>query len=223
MTIHIKTFAIIWSLILLVGCATERTVTPTINTQPRQGLSLKTPVQASVFDGRTDGSQDQTTIQLENELSRIYGSNFEWVPYFNETPPGRVSIKYRVVKLGANFGSRIITTIGYASAVQSYQASVPNAWNPIFINGVSNTSVQASSFTGEGWWNGGAWVDIEVTDNRSGHQSRFTIPIAAEHRESNVWGYTSGDKAAKKAWETVASQITRITDSALRMVRDAEG
>lgn len=84
MTIHIKTFAIIWSLILLVGCATERTVTPTINTQPRQGLSLKTPVQASVFDGRTDGSQDQTTIQLENELSRIYGSNFEWVPYQGE-------------------------------------------------------------------------------------------------------------------------------------------
>ncbi len=219
----LRFFPILLSLTVLLGCATERSISPTIGAQPRHDLILNTPVQASVFDGRAGGNQDQASTQLKNELSRIYGPNLEWVPYFSETPVGRISIKYRIVKLGAEFGSRIITASAYASAVQSYQASVPNPWNPLFISGVSNTSVQAASFAGEGWWNGGVWVDIEVTDNRSGVQSSFTIPIAAEHRESNVWGYSSGDKAAQKAWESVASQITRITDSALRMVRDAEG
>lgn len=213
---------ILLSFAVLFGCATERSISPTIGTEPRHDLTLTTPVQASVFDGRTSGNQDQASTQLKNELGRIYGSSLEWVPYFRETSIDRVSIKYRILKLGADFGSRIITTSAYASAVQSYQASVPNPWNPLFISGVSNTSVQAGSFAGEGWWNGGAWVDIEVTDNRSGVQSSFTIPIAAEHRESNVWGYSSGDKAAQKAWESVANQIIRITDSVLQIVRDSE-
>lgn len=208
---------------LVAGCATERTVSPTIESKPRVDLELRTPVLASAYDGRTSGSEDAPAETLERELSRLYGRNLEWVPYFEETPDGRVSIKYRIVTLGAEFGSRLVSAASYASAVQTAQVSIPRRWNPIFVSGVSSASVQAATFSGEGWWNGAAWVDIEVEDHRDGANARFTIPLVAEHRESNIWGYTSGDKAAKTAWQKVAGQITRITDAILRKTRDDEG
>jgi hypothetical protein len=46
------------------------------------------------------------------------------------------------------------------------------------------------------------------------------LPIAAEHRESNMWGYSSGDKAAKTAWQRVSVQLTRAMDAIFRAVRD---
>ena len=38
-----------------------------------------------------------------------------------------------------------------------------------------------------------------------------------------MWGYSSGDKAARKAWENVSAQLTRAMDEVLRVLRDAEG
>jgi hypothetical protein len=51
----------------------------------------------------------------------------------------------------------------------------------------------------------------------------FTIPIVAEHREPNIWGYASGDKAAKAAWDRVGTQLTRAMDAIARAVRDQQG
>lgn len=86
----------------------------------------------------------------------------------------------------------------------------------------SEQSVYAGSFTGEGWWNGAAWVDLEVQDNRGQMPLTFTLPIVAEHRESNMWGYTSGDKAAEKAWNQVSAQLIRAMDTIARSVRDQQ-
>jgi hypothetical protein len=81
----------------------------------------------------------------------------------------------------------------------------------------------AGSFSGEGWWNGAAWVDIEVQDCRGPKPVVFTIPVVAEHRESNIWGYASGDKAAKAAWDRVGTQLTRAMDAIARAIRDQQG
>jgi hypothetical protein len=62
--------------------------------------------------------------------------------------------------------------------------------------------------------------DLEVEDRRAEKPIRFTIPIAAEHQESNMWGYASGDKAARVAWDRVAIQLTRALDVILRSLRD---
>ena len=140
--------------------------------------------------------------------------------YFQNTAKGRLSIKYRIINLGSTFGSRIISSATYATAVSQYQLTVPNAWNQVFVNGTSSTSIQSASFSGSGWWNGAAWVDVEIDDNRLNKHSKFVIPLAAEHQESNLWGYSSGDKAALIAWQSVAAQVTRITDAILISVRD---
>jgi hypothetical protein len=74
--------------------------------------------------------------------------------------------------------------------------------------------------SGEGWWNGAAWIDLEVQDYRGEKPISFTVPIVAEHRESNMWGYSSGDKAARAAWERVAVQLSRAMDNIIRTLRD---
>lgn len=210
------------SVFLCAGCATECYVAPAISTSARTGLSLKTSVLASVYDGRTTGADQGAVNFLQSELTKIYGSNLQWVPYFDPVPTGRVAVRLRIVTLGSSFGSRLISSVTYATAFQSARFSATGPWGPIVGSATGTSSVFAGSFSGEGWWNGAAWIDVEVQDNRTPPQNRFTIPLAAEHRESNMWGYSSGDKAARKAWEGVSAQLTRAIDEVLQVLRDAE-
>ena len=209
--------------LLCAGCATERYVPPTISTAPRTGLSLKTQVLTSVYDGRTAGADPSAADSLQSELTKIYGPNLQWASYFDPVPKSRVAVRLRIVMLGSSFGSRLISSATYATALQSAQFSATGPWGPVVGSATGSSSVFAGSFSGEGWWNGAAWIDVEIQDNRSSVPSRFTIPLAAEHRESNMWGYSSGDKAARKAWENVSAQLTRAMDEVLRVLRDAEG
>ena len=205
------------------GCATERYVTPTITTSPRTSITLKIPIITAVFDGRTTGGEQDAASSLKAELTQIYGNNLQWTSYFESVPKGNVSLKIRIVELGSSFGSRLISSVTYASAIQSAQVTATGPWGPVVGSATGSFSVYGGTFSGEGWWNGAAWIDIEIQDNRSTSLSRFTIPLAAEHRESNMWGYSSGDKAARKAWEKVSAQLTRAIDEVLRVLRDSEG
>ena len=207
-------------LVVINGCATERQITPTLSEAPRVGLELKPPVLGAVFDGRATQEPKDAASQLQADLSGIYGSSIEWNEYFTKTPPGRVSIRIRIVTIGASFGSRLISTIAFANAVSSAQGSATGPWVPVVGSVSAQQSVFAGSLSGEGWWNGGAWIDLEVQDYRGTEPVNFTMPIAAEHREFNMWGYASGDKAARTAWQRVAVQLTRGMDTIFRTVRD---
>ena len=176
-------------LLLLIGCATERYISPTITTPSRTGLNLMTPVLTADIDGRTAGANQEAATLLQSELTQIYGSNLQWTSYFEAVPEGRVAIKIRIVTLGSSFGSRLISSASYATAIQSAQFSATGPWGPVVGTASGSTSVFGGSFSGEGWWNGGAWIDVEIQDNQSTSPSRFTIPLVAEHRESNMWGY----------------------------------
>jgi hypothetical protein len=131
-------------------------------------------------------------------------------------------VRVRIVTLGATFGSRLISTTAFANAVSSAQVSATGLWGPVVGSVSSEQTVFAGSFTGEGWWNGAAWLDLELEDHRGMKPVSFTIPIAAEHRESNMWGYASGDKAARTAWQRVAVQLTRAMDTIFRTLRDEQ-
>lgn len=216
-------FAYVLIVLLCAGCATERYVSPTISTAPRTGLSLRIPVIASVYDGRTTGTDPSAVDSLQSELTKIYGPSLQWAPYFNPVPKGRVAVRLRIVMLGSSFGSRLISSVTYATALQSAQVLASGPWGPVVGSATGSSSVFAGSFSGEGWWNGAAWIDVEIQDNRGSVGNRFTIPLAAEHREFNMLGYSSGDKAARKAWENVSAQLTRAMDEVLRVLRDAEG
>lgn len=207
---------------VLSGCATERHIAPTLSESPRTGLDLKPPILGAVFDGRATQDPKDAASQLQADLSRIYGSSIEWNDYFTKTSQGRVAVRVRIVMLGASFGSRLISTTAFANAVSSAQGSATGPWGPVVGSVSAQQSVFAGSFSGEGWWNGAAWIDLEVQDNRGTNPVNFTIPIAAEHREFNMWGYASGDKAAQTAWQRVAVQLTRALDTIFRTVRDQQ-
>jgi hypothetical protein len=207
-------------LALLTGCATERHISPKISEVPRAGLELKIPILGAVFDGRATQEPKDAASQLQVDLSRIYGTSIEWNDYFNKTPRGRVAIRIRIVILEASFGSRLISSIAFANAVGSAQVSATGPWGPVVGSVSSQQSIFAGSFSGEGWWNGAAWIDLEVQDYRGTRPISFTLPIVAEHREFNMWGYSSGDKAARISWQRVSVQLTRAMDRILRAVRD---
>ena len=204
----------------LTGCATERAISPTISGTPRTYLVLSPAIFGSVYDGRMSQMPKDAAATLQADLSRIYGSSIEWADYFKKTPAGRVSIRIRIVTLGSSFGSRLVSSVAFANSVGSAQVSAIGPWGPVVGSVSSEQSVFAGSFSGEGWWNGAAWLDLEVQDNRGQNPITFTIPIVAEHRESNIWGYTSGDKAASMAWESVGVQLTRALDAIARIVLD---
>jgi hypothetical protein len=214
--------ALLTVLVTLTACATERYISPTLSEVPRVGFDLKPPILGAVFDGRATQEPKDAASQLQADLTRIYGSSIEWNDYFTKTPPGRVTVRIRIVILGASFGSRLISTTAFANAVGSAQINATGPWGPVVGNVSAQQSVLAGSLSGEGWWNGAAWIDLEVQDSRSTKSVSFTMPIAAEHRESNMWGYTSGDKAARTAWQQVAVQLTRAMDTIFRTLRDEQ-
>jgi hypothetical protein len=206
--------------ISLAACATERQVSPVIESAPRSALQLEEPVFGAVFGGRSTKSDKDTAAQLQSELARLYGPAIEWQDYFGKTPSGRVALRVRIVILGATFGSRLVSNVSFANAVGTAQVNAMGPWGPVAANISSQQSVFSGSITGSGWWNGAAWIDLEVEDLRDATPVRFVLPIVAEHQESNIWGYVSGDKAAQAAWDQASAQLTRAIDSILRSVRD---
>lgn len=207
---------------LLTGCATERVISPTISGSSRTSLIVSPAILGAIYDGRASQEPKDAATILQADLSRIYGASIQWTDYFEKVPVGRVSVRIRIVTLGATFGSRLVSSVAFANAVGSAQASATGPWGPVVGAVSSEQSVLAGSFSGEGWWNGAAWVDLEVQDNRGQKPIAFTVPIVAEHRESNMWGYASGDKAAKVAWDRVGVQLTRALDAIARTVRDQQ-
>lgn len=214
--------AFVTGIVVFTGCATERHISPTISEFPRTGLDLKPPVLGAVFDGRPNQEPKDAASQLQDDLRRIYGSSIEWNNYFTKTPPSRVAVRVRLVTLGASFGSRLVSSVAFTNAVSSAQGSATGPWGSVVGSVSAQQSVFAGSLSGEGWWNGAAWIDLEVQDYRGAKPINFTLPIVAEHRESNIWGYSSGDKAARIAWQQVSAQLTRAIDTIFRAVRDEQ-
>lgn len=208
---------------LLPGCATERTGLPSIAAAPRTDLRLARPVMGAVFDGRPTPSDTSVAETLQRDLTRIYGPSFAWQPYFARVPPGDVAARFRIIALGSVFGSRIISAAAVSTANTRAQGSATGPWGTVVAQATAQQTVFSGAMAAEGWWNGAAWVDVEIEDNRPGRRTRLTIPLVAEHRESNTWGYGSGDRAARVAWERVSAQLIRVVDNSLRMLRDEEG
>ena len=207
---------------VIAGCATERSISPSIEGSKRSGLVINPPVLGSVFDGRTTQDKKGAVKSLTADLSRIYGRSIEWDNYFAKVPKGRIAVRIRIVTLGASFGSRLVSSITFANAIGSAKANASGSWGSVVGSVSSEQSVFGGSFSGEGWWNGAAWIDIEIQDYRGPKRINFTLPIVAEHRVSNMWGYASGDKAARVAWNNVAKQLTRALDTIFRTIRDQQ-
>jgi hypothetical protein len=183
-------------------------------------LRLSRPVIGSVFDGRPTPDNAPIAETLRTDLARIYGPSIAWREYFARVPSGDVAMRFRIVTLGSVFGSRIISAAAVSSATARMQGSAAGPWGTVVAQAVAQQTAFSGGMAAEGWWNGAAWVDIEIADNRT-RPTRLTIPVVADHRESNTWGYGSADRASRVAWERVSVQLIRIVDSSLRMLRDS--
>lgn len=203
----------------LASCTAERYISPTIPAQPRSGLSISPPILSAVFDARAKREPGDVETVLRSELTRIYGRSIEWTDYFSKTPEGRVSIRFRITTLGSEFDSILLSSVSFTESFNNARIKASGPWQRV-IDVSSHQSAFSFSFAGAGWWNEAAWVDVEVQDKRNGKVISFILPIAAQHRESNTWGYSSGDKAARIAWNEVAAQIIRVMDASARTIQE---
>ncbi|MDP1814603.1 MAG: hypothetical protein Q8K92_09170 [Leadbetterella sp.] len=208
---------------LLSGCATYRTILPEISETPRDGLTLKIPVAIAVLDGRGDKTDsEQITRTLQEDLSKVYGKSIEYVGFFAKAKADQVFIRIRIITLGANFGSRIVSSISIANSIEKASAVATSSWGTVIASGNSTQNIFASSFSGEGWWIGTAWIELDIQDNRNQQNISFTLPIVAETKESNMFGYASATSAAENAWKMVSAQMIRTLDNILIKIRDEE-
>lgn len=159
---------------------------------------------------------------MREGLSQAYGKSLLWVPYFEETPPGEIALRIRILACGADFGSRLVVASALASASSTGSASASTPWGPVLAEASSQQTLLASGFSGEGWWIGTSWLELQVEDRRFSKRDALLFPIVAENRQSNLWGYRSANQAAQHAWSTVAQGLVRVIDILLVTVRDLE-
>ncbi len=209
--------------LILFGCATQRIILPKISEAPRLNLRLETPMLISVLDARTTKEASEEVIaSLKNGLSQTYGNSIQWIEFFEEVPSGRVAVKIRLKANEANFGSRIISAVSVKETFAALHAQVSDHWNSLVTTALARQTTLGTAFAAEGWWVGTAWLQLEIHDMRREPAEQVSLPIVAEQKESNTWGYRSGDKAARGAWNSASQQLIQILDSILVMVRNQE-
>ena len=205
------------------GCSTSRDFVPTIQSAPRPAFGLRSPVVIALLDGRTSSAtQESPEPALRRDLDRIYGQAIRWQSYFAKPESGTVVVKVRILALGAEFGSRVLSSTTISQAISTAQAQATGPWGTVVVNASGQQSLLATTFSTQGWWVGSAWLEVSVTDNRRVPATSFSVPLAAEHAESNTWGYASATRASERAWNRVAPGLIAVLDDVLVTVRDSE-
>lgn len=211
------------ALVAVTACATHRTLIPRIDESPREGLSLERPLRVALLDARSEKLDSAEVVSsLREGLSQTYGDALLWVPYFEETPAGDVALRVRVLASGADFGSRLVVASAFATASSTGSAAASSPWGPVLAEARSQQNVLASGFSGEGWWIGTSWLELQIEDRRFGENDTVLFSIVAEDRQANLWGYRSANQAAQHAWAKVAQGLVRVLDALLMTVRDHE-
>lgn len=206
-----------------VGCATKRTVLPKISVSPRTSLQVETPVLVSVLDARTQKDEDKDVVRtLKEGLSEAYGNSIEWTDYFTKVPDGRTAVKIHLKANEANFGSRIVSATSVSNSFTTARAQASDGWGSVVATASAEQTTLGSAFAAEGWWIGTSWLNLEIVDKRSSQVERLSIPLVAETKKSNTWGYRSGDAAANEAWSQVGQQLIQVMDKVLVTVRNQE-
>ncbi len=138
MTVAPRGLVAIVLVLSLGGCATHRSLVPSISEPPRDGISLRSPLRIALLDARSEKDDSGKVLDsLESDLSAIYGDSLTWVPYFEQTPKGEVALRVRLMAAGADFGSRLVSAaaIGISSGRDSASATKP--WGSVVAIGTS--------------------------------------------------------------------------------------
>ena len=201
------------------GCATHRASVPEIDETPRIGLTLNQPVLVAVHDARADKSNSEAVLSaIEQGLVRAYGTSIEPVGYFEQVPENQVAVRIRLMANGADFESRIISVVAITNGFATARREASSGWQPVVSVAAEQSSITTALST-ENWWIGTSWLELEIEDTR-GVAERITLPIAAEEREPNTFGYRSASNVSRRAWGRASQQLFRVMDSLLMTLRD---
>jgi hypothetical protein len=205
------------------GCATQRSFVPSLEEVPREGLRLRVPIRFGVLDARTEKVEsDRVVASIRNGLEKVYGPALEWRPFFEATPHGGVTARIRLLACEAKFGSRLVVTSAVERMTATAATAAVSPWGNVVAAAKSEQSIFTASFSGEGWWVGTSWMELEIEDKRFSGSLRMVVPIVAEHRESNVMGYSSADRASRRAWGMAGQGLIRTLDALVTAVRELE-
>lgn len=202
------------------GCANYKNYSPQVSEPARTGLLIKPPVLVSVFDGRGNRDGDNRPDQdLQRGIEATYPNAVEFTDYFAPTPRGRVRVRIRVQELGSQFGNSIVSGVAVQNQFGKANVQATDGWSTVVAQASAQQATLGSSIAAEGWWVGTAWLEVTIDDKRGGKNVSFTLPLVAEHRENNSWGYSSAKAAAKRAWSTVSAKLFSTLDNVLLKVR----
>jgi hypothetical protein len=205
---------------IIAGCATQRISQPRISASPRTNISLETPLLVSVFDARSvDTESDNAASILEKDLKDVYGNSIILFDYFDKVPNDRVALRIRLKANEANFGSRIISASNIKQSYSTAQAQASSAWSSVVVTASKTQTTLSSTFAAEGWWIGTSWVELQVIDRRKKKRNQFKIPIVAEKKRSNTFGYSTANKVIEETWNHVEQQLLQVVDEVLISIR----
>lgn len=203
---------------LLSACATHKSYSPDLNAPARTGLEPDTAILVGVIDGRTGVSNRSFADSLLADLTDIYGSAVERHDYFAEVPTGRVGVKIRIRRLSSEFGSRVISTSALRQRQTETSVNATSRWGYLVGEAETRSNTLSSSMIAEGWWIGGAWLDLEVADRREGSRETVQFALVEEVRKSNTMGYQTAENATKEAWRAVSSDLLYVFDKIAKQI-----
>ena len=205
---------------VLCGCATYAAIDPSVKGYVRL-VEVSRPVVVSVLDGRA-GTDINAVPRLQTSLDRMYKGSIERADYASAVERGDVAVKIRIIEIGSNLGTRIITKKVYLSTFLDEIVSAEEPWRDLAADCSSNRYLLDDDAPIEGWWVGIARIEAKVIDNRQEPPISFTIPLAGEQRRSNFWGHMSAEKSAKQAWNKVSAQLTGLLDGVIEVVKESD-
>jgi hypothetical protein len=205
------------ALLSISACATQRSSQPRVTASER-GIELNTPVLVSVLDARGGDAQDAAP-QLKTDLTSVYGDAIETTDYFAEIPDDRVAVRIRLKANDATFGSRIISVSTVEQSYATAQAKASGPWSSVVGTASSQSTMLSSTVQTEGWWIGTSWMKITVVDRRGSTPQEMTLPLVAETKRSNTFGYRTASRVTDESWSDIERQLIQIMDQVLMTVR----
>lgn len=211
-----KFFYLFMAGLILSSCQTYKTITPSIIGKPRQDFKLYKPIVIAIKDSRANVSNQEETIEsLKKGLKSIYGEAIEFKPYFTKTDDNSIAIKINIKEIGSQFGSRVIYYQTIHNQINIASSAAVSSWGSAVATAITTQPIYQDNFIAQGWWMGAAHLEITLIGNLNDNKKIIEFPFVGEDKQSNTWGYKSGEIAAKNAWNKTSDHLLDLIDGVI--------
>ncbi|MBC8180043.1 hypothetical protein H8E88_02860 [candidate division KSB1 bacterium] len=184
-------------LIIVIGCATNKSFSPTQTfVSPRSGFLKQETMTVSFFDSRLDRQYSESIKSaVISHLNRTYPSIqiilLDDEEYFSKPSVNSIHLKINIMGYNAGFGLKTTSGIGLING------------KPFTFSGVS-----------DGKWNGITGFTVILYDNRSG-EKKYSKNIAQVISKPNVGGYKTAQKSLQDSFQSAMNSLVTFIDQSL--------